>query len=300
MASVEDKKRIIENNITKLDKDISDTLEKRVFHIAEKFENSIIEETNEERISFDNSFIETNQKSYCIDENKKYISGVYSSIDLYDKLLMAEIYGKDNTPTLIKSSEESENSTVAYLKNPLTDIAYSSFSKVLHSARVSYEESFLSVCEAVYYNKVPYCILPIENYEDGRLTGFINMIRKYELKIVLTCNVESANGKITKFALLKRELTKIECKKGISDGEYLEIGFSFGEQSKLHTILLAANFFGFNLNKVDSLPVYYSEKEYYYDVVFSGNGELNKFLYWLDFEFPRYEILGLYTSIKTL
>jgi prephenate dehydratase len=126
------------------------------------------------------------------------------------------------------------------------------------------------------------------------------MIRKYELKIVLSCNVESANGKITKFALLKRDITKLTCPETSVVGEYLEIGFNFGEKAKLNEVLTAASYFGFELNKINSLPIYYSEKEYYFDVVFNGEGDLEKLIYWLELEIPRYEILGIYTEIKTI
>ena len=122
--------------------------------------------------------------------------------------------------------------------------------------------------------------------------------RKYGLKIVLTCNVESATGRITKFALLQRELSIRECPSGVSDGEYLEIGFNFGDDEKLTEVIASAKYFGFKLHKVDSLPIYYSEKEYYFDVVFKGKGELKKFLFWLELEVPGYEVIGVYTHIK--
>lgn len=302
MASVDEKNKKIDDNIGRLDEAVSNALEKRMYHIEEKMANTSIFQGKEERHSFEKVFGTKKRKYYCIDENKKYIESVQNSIALCDTLLYADIYGEKRKDVFSNSKNNNPAvSTVVYLRNPLTDIAYSNFSKVLKDARVSYEESFIAVCEAVYYNRVPYCILPIENYEDGRLSGFMNIIRKYELKIVMTCNVESASGKITKFALLKRELTRIEYGDILKDGFFLEIGFSFGEeQSRLHEVISAALFFGYKLNKIDSLPIYYSEKEYYFDVVFLGDGDLMKFLCWLDFEFPRYEVLGIYTQIKTM
>ena len=162
-----------------------------------------------------------------------------------------------------------------------------------------YESTFTDVCEEVYYSRTPYCILPIENSEDGRMSGFGGMIRKYELKIVMTCNVESASGRMTRFALLKRELSRLKCPPSHSEGEYLEIGLNFGEEQRLHEVLQAASFFGYTLNKIDSLPIYYSENEYYFDVVFKGSGQIKKFLFWLELEVPRYEIIGIYTHIKS-
>ena len=296
------KKQIIDGNIDKLDKDISKALEKRAAHIAEKAEllksNT---EFEEKRTAFLELFADK-KAVYCIDDNKQYVSSIQKSVQHFDRLMCIDAYSEENIRGIFSSKKDAEYGveTVVYLKNPLTDIAFSRFSKLLKDARVSYKESFADVCEEVYYNRSPFCILPLENYEDGRLSGFVNMIRKYELKIVLTCNVENANGKITKFALLKRELTKIACSDKAIEGVYLEIGFNFGEESRLQDVLTAASYFGYKLNKVDSLPIYYSEKEYYFDVVFSGEGNFEKFIHWLELEIPRYEILGVYTQLKTL
>lgn len=295
------KKQIIDGNVSKLDKIISDTLEKRAYHITEMAESVLNEPVSEGDYSANDAFAYKQKECYCIEENKQYVSAVQNGIRLFDRLMYVDKYCKKKDGGLFSNAANAfEKDTVVYLKNPLTDIAYSTFSMHLNDPRVSYRESFADVCEDVYYNKAPYCILPLENYEDGRLSSFFNMIRKYELKIVLSCNVESANGKITKFALLKRDITKLTCNETSRVGEYLEIGFNFGEKAKLNEVLTAASYFGFELNKINSLPIYYSEKEYYFDVVFNGEGDLEKLIYWLELEIPRYEILGIYTEIKTI
>lgn len=294
------KKQIIDGNVSKLDRVISDTLEKRAYHVTEMAE-SVIKSHNDGEYGIEKAFAYKQKKDSCIEENRQYVSSVQKNIRLFDRLMYVDKYCKKTSEEVASSSLNTfDKDTVVYLKNPLTDVAYRTFSKLLNDTRVLYRESFADVCEDVYYNKAPYCILPLENYEDGRLSGFFNMIRKYELKIILTCNVESANGKITKFALLKRDVFKITCPEKIVEGEYLEIGFNFGERSKLQEVLTAAAYFGFDLNKINSLPIYYTEKEYYFDAVFTGKGDIGKLIYWLDLEVPRYEILGIYTEIKPL
>ncbi len=301
MSSFEEKNQIIEENLKDNDVLIRDTLEKRVSHIADKAEMIIGSSREESRKLYEKEFAYKDSHVPCLNENKKYLSAVYECLNSFDKLNCIDaLY-----PQSEDEADEAENDatfntdTVSYLKNSLADIAFNNFSKLLKEPRVSYGETFADVCEDVYYSRNPYCILPIENSDDGRMTGFCNMIRKYGLKIVLTCNVESANGKTTRFALLKRDIAKIECKSGMSDGEYVEIGFNFGERIRLQEVLQAASFFGFWLHKVDSFPIYYSEKEYYFDVIFKGNGDLKKFLFWLELEIPRFEIIGIYTQIKT-
>ena len=301
MSSLTDKNDIINKNIKNLDKVISNTLEKRIAHVLEKAENMMSADSEEMRVIYEKENDCNGKERYCIEENSKYVSAVCQNISLCDRLYSIENMTPERSMEILseKKGDYFAADTVVYLKNPLTDIAYTNFSNILSDARVSYKESFSDVCEEVYYSRAPFCILPIENYEDGRLSGFINMIRKYELKIVLTTNVESSNGKITKFALLKRELTKLNCPDKYRHSEYVEIGLNFGNNPKLHKVLESALFFGYNLYKVDSFPVYYSENEYYFDAVFSGNGELEKFISWLELEVPRYEILGIYTHIES-
>lgn len=302
MASIEEKNLIIEKNLRENDRQINVFLEKRVAHISDLADLVIGSEEEDMRDTYLRSFAPWKKDGGCIDENKKYVASVQGALNLYDKLNCVDTFYPNEKPFFFDTDEESvfESDTVVYLKNPLADIAYNNFTKVLSDARVVYKESFSDVCEEVYYNRAPYCILPVDNSDDGRMTSFSNMIRKYELKIVLTCNVESANGKTTRFALLKRELAVIDCKGCHTEGKYLEIGLNFGEDQKLQDVLQAASFFGFELNKVDSLPIYYSEKEYYFDVVFKGSGELNRFLFWLELEVPRYEVIGIYSQIKTI
>ena len=300
MSSFEEKNQIIDENLKHNDILISNALEKRVSHIADKAEMIIGLSREESRKIYEKEFAVKGVRTHFISENKKYLSSVYECLNGFDKLnCIDSLY-----PETENEVEELENDTVfstdivSYLRNPLADIAFNNFSKLLKEPRVAYGESFSDVCEDVYYGRTPYCILPIENSDDGRMTGFCNMIRKYGLKIVLTCKVDSANGKSTGFALLKRDIAKIECKSGISDGEYVEFGFNFGEKIRLQEVLQAASFFGFSLHRVDSFPIYYSEKEYYFDVIFKGNGDLKKFLFWIELEIPRFEIIGLYTQIK--
>ncbi len=302
MSSIEEKNLIIDKNLKENERMLVNNLEKRIAHISEKAEMVMGGDMDEVRTVYENVFTVKSQINNCLPVNERYIFAVQSVISLFDKINCVENHCPNNVMKIfdVDSDVSFESDTIVYLKNPLADIAYNNFSKLLKDARVSYEESFDDVCEEVYYSRAPYCILPVENSEEGRLSGFGRLIRKYELKIILTCNVESANGKTTRFALLKRELAVVKCSSNIIEGEYLEIGFNFGESQRLHEVLQAANFFGYRLNKVDSLPIYYSEKEYYFDVVFKGKGELERFLFWLELEVPRYEIIGVYTHIKTL
>jgi prephenate dehydratase len=238
--------------------------------------------------------------SDVVDENKGYIKGMLDKVASFDRIKLAELLGKKMSGSLVLDNveEPSGNSKVIYLKNSLADIAYSAFSKVIDNARVVYAESFSEACEEVYYSRIPYCILPIENSDDGRMVSFANLIRKYDLKIIMTCNVTSAGEKVTKFALLKRELSILPCPDKMRGGEYLEIELNLGSKGSLHNVLESASMFGFRFCKMDSLPLQYSENEYYFNIVFEGRGNIDGFICWLEFEVQRYDIIGIYTQLK--
>ncbi len=304
MSSFEEKGRIVLENIKAKDAELLDTLEKRVAHFCERtslLADSLSDKSESDYTSLYERYADDQpDMSDVIDENKEYIKGIFNKVASYDRIKLAELLSKKGNKTLALESamEQDEIAKVVYLKNSLADIAYSVFSRVIKNARVVYAESFSEVCEEVYYSRVPYCILPLENSDDGRMAGFANLIRKYDLKIVMTCNVESAVEKVTKFALLKRELSVLECPKSTNDGDYLEMEIKLGTKCSLHDVLEAANLFGYKLCKIDSFPLQYSEKEYYFNVVFEGKGNVNGFICWLEFEVQRYDVIGIYTHLK--
>ncbi len=303
MSSFEEKDRIVLENIKAKDKELLYALEKRAAHFCEKtalLEKGVLYNGDGDNALLYGSFAEYEPDiSEAIDENREYVKGVFNKIISYDRIKSAEILSKkDGKFSVLEHNEENEDSKVVYLKNSLADIAYSTFSKVIKNARVVYAESFSEVCEQVYYSRIPYCILPLENSDDGRMASFANLIRKYDLKIVMTCNVESAVEKVTKFALLKREFSIFHCPDTMNDGDYLEIELNLGTNGSLHNVLEAANMFGYRLCKIDSFPLQYSEKEYYFNIVFEGKGNIEGFIYWLEYEVQRYDVIGIYTHLK--
>jgi len=96
---------------------------------------------------------------------------------------------------------------IAYQHSIYTDEAFFHFSRVLPTARAVYSDSFSGVCEQVFNGLCEYCILPLENTQDGKLVRFYNLIQKYELKIVLTCSVTTSDNRYsTTFGLCRRGL----------------------------------------------------------------------------------------------
>ena len=97
---------------------------------------------------------------------------------------------------------------IAYQHSIYADEAFLHFSRTMPAARAVYSDNFTGVCEQVFNGLCEYCILPLENTQDGKLVRFYSLIEKYELKIVLTCSVTTSDNRhSTVFGLCRRGLT---------------------------------------------------------------------------------------------
>ena len=115
-------------------------------------------------------------------------------------------------------SEEPNRSSfnrISYQRNRYTDEAYEQFAALLPEPRASYAHSFRSVCEDVYNGLCEYCILPLENSAEGRLTSFSRLIAEYEMKIAAVCDVRVGEDRVTRFALLRRTVTLLHAQEAL-------------------------------------------------------------------------------------
>lgn len=147
---------------------------------------------------------------------------------------------------------------VAYQQNIFTDEAYLHFSHWISRPRATYNNSFSGVCEQVYNGLCEYCILPLENSQDGKLLRFYGMIEKYELKIVLTCDVTASDKQqTTTFGLCARDLSFLSPL--LYGQERSETRFEFifrqnNDELTVGDILNAAQACSLRLIRADCLP----------------------------------------------
>lgn len=181
-------------------------------------------------------------------------------------------------------AEDDGGARVAYVKNAISDEAYRAFSGVLENASVTYLPSFSAACEEVYYGRVPYCILPYENSEEGVLSGFMRLMHKYELYPHYVCSCRGENG-TTGMALLGRfPCTKEE------NGLQMRVKVSFYslDGAMLADVLAVAGAMNLQLIKTDSVPVSWDEGRYGGVVTLSADKEsVIPFLIYLALEVPE-------------
>lgn len=203
------------------------------------------------------------------------------------------------SPVVFCASQEPElfpiqTDRIAYLKNAFADEAYNKFSRILPGAVVSYCDDFPGVCEEVAHGRARYGILPLENSADGPLKTFRNLMQKYDLKIVLLCNVPMGES-VTRFALLGRRIVDLDCGRHRA-ASFLEFRIALPQTAMLAHILRAAAYYGLQLLRSESAE---GAQGVEFDLLFSQEtADVAAFLCFLTLEYPQFNPVGLYTSLK--
>ncbi len=155
--------------------------------------------------------------SAAMDGNERLLAQLYSHLTTTEQIcfyrtLVDKIHDSATLAAhLLGRTEPIESfarGAIAYQHSIYADEAFLHFSRALPGARAVYSDNFTGVCEQVFNGLCEYCILPLENTQDGKLVRFYSLIEKYELKIVLTCNVTTSDNRhSTVFGLCRRGLT---------------------------------------------------------------------------------------------
>ena len=120
-------------------------------------------------------------------------------------------------------------------------------------------------------------------------------IEKYELSIVMTCEVDSDDGEnTTTFALVYKDRLYIE-----AEGEPLyECKINLDDLNMLADIADAAAYFGAELYSAESLPMAFSGRNNTIALIFGlKNANLGGFFAYLALEYPQTATVGIYTKL---
>lgn len=248
------------------------------------------------------------------DINKKSVKTVFSSLSLFERLLICEkisscyISGEQIDYNMFIEKEQAyvvprtSQDRIAYLKNSYNDTAYIHLSSMLESPRAAYFDSISAVCESVYNNTCEYCILPLETSSDGKLSSFYELIIKYGFKICAVYDLTSdENKKYTRYGLvskvsnLNRTLQKPKSKV-----KYLEFAFDGDTYPSPSDILLAAEHCNLKLRRIDTLSPASSRSQrspLICPVFRADHADLNTFLTFLAIDCKEYRHMGIYTQI---
>ena len=181
---------------------------------------------------------------------------------------------------------------VAFLRNRQASRAFERFAKELGGVSAVYEDNFQNACESVFSGHSTYAIIPIHSTTDGRLNSFYRQMEKYDLSIVMTCEIESDDGEnVTTFALVYRERIYMQ-----TEGDTLyECKITFDDLTALADIADAASYFGVTVESVEALPVLFSGRANAFAIVFGlKNADIGGFFCYLALEYPQTAALGVY------
>ena len=196
---------------------------------------------------------------------------------------------------------------IAYMPAAFADKAYLRLSAQVDSPRAAATASFVDACEEVRSGLCEYCILPLENSHSGKLTSFTRLILHYGLRIVGVCDLENgaAEGQITRFGLLRAAAGDVPAPLSLpTEGEPLYLEFVHTEDAiRLSDLLVAAEFCGLRLCRVDTLPSSDrgdgdEDTPSPIDCIFNTvGGDLPTFRRFLTLEASEGVILGVYSTI---
>lgn len=139
----------------------------------------------------------------------------------------------------------------AYPPNPVSNAAFQRFAERMPALRAQNQPSFSAACEEVYHGRCRYCILPLQNTQDGVLASFSHLIAKYELKILRVCDIAADDGEsVIRFALLRRGVVP-----HVPDEGFFEIGVVLPEQISIGAFLRAADALGARIEHLRTVPL---------------------------------------------
>ena len=148
----------------------------------------------------------------------------------------------------------------------------------------------------MYYGRAGYCILPYESSDEGSLSGFMRLIRKYELCPNMICSV-SGEHSVTRFVLLGRSqypsAFSVKCKR-----RYLKISIDSTNSGTVAALTGAAEVLGYTLCKTESIPVSWDDGRYAMSLTFDVTGkDVAPFLLYLELEIPECAERSVYSEV---
>ncbi len=183
---------------------------------------------------------------------------------------------------------------ISYQKNNYTDEAFGCFSQALGGARVSYVSEFSAVCENICNGVTEYGILPIESSEDGRLWNFARLIARFNLKIAATCDVRAGGDRVTRFALLRRNLLPPNSHADVP--RLFEGSCDISAYPSAQDLLEAARICGLETERADLKRSENGDKQMLHVTLSTDQGDLPAFLLYLSMEVPSFHIIGYYSN----
>ena len=308
-----DRDTVIDENIRDLDRRQKALYEKRFAHFRERlrFAGRIASEDEEtgaetgELLTLDR-YLQSKKTTVLsegtAEQGEAELSYLFKNSDRFDRFFFIKLLKEKYPVRFLSVSDEEETGTaapasVSYVRSRGADDAYAAFAARTPSLSAAYAEDFSAACEAVYYGKSRYCLLPLENSSDGRLTGFYNLIGRYELKIVSSADVTDPEGTIrSRFALCAKNFDPIDDR----DTLIYELYFPARSGEGLSDVLMAAEYYHLSVRRIDSIPAGAASEtdKNQVNLTLAGKAaDMETLLFYLETEYAEYTVVGAYCPV---
>ena len=219
------------------------------------------------------------------EEDKALISAFMAQI-LKDKM------GKEFLATfgVITSPKPS---TVSYVKNAYSDMAYRAFDLQLGGIYSEYADGFVSAAQSVYYENSSACILPITADDGSLMSGIAKLVEKYDLKKASLAGVATGGVQNTMFALFTHGIWQE------NGADTVEFTVKTSDSFNVVRIIGAGYLFGFC--KVSHNERVSSDSGELYDLFTMKGIGYDSFLslmVYLTVEFERFNLIGIYKEFE--
>ncbi len=134
------------------------------------------------------------------DRTRRFIFDISSSCQPAVSAFAAATLSGMTGRCVLPSFSPPESPLIAYFRNSYSDMAYRVFSGAFGDCRAVYFDDMQSVCEELYNDRCDFCILPLGDPSQGRLSGIDRLTEGYGLFLLLTCRAEGPGG-IMEFGL---------------------------------------------------------------------------------------------------
>lgn len=179
---------------------------------------------------------------------------------------------------------------VIYVESPLWQKAIRTLTSHLKSPEFMTGSDFRSLCESVSSSDCDYCALPLCSSKDGYYTGFLKLIKSYELKICRTVQITKPDSdEELSFALLSKNIES-------ADNAERAV-FSFTESDGVSLTALLSALCGCNCRPVSviSAPLEYNIEMFEHRVeIILGDLTPLALLFFLDSAVPGHTVHGIY------
>lgn len=183
---------------------------------------------------------------------------------------------------------------IACFSNRSSDEAYKIFAKALPRASQVICESIVALCEEVADGRCELCLLPIYSSSDGLMQNIYRHTLRYGLSPVMSTDLTSDGDIFVRYLLF----AATPCKRAHANSMTLTVVSQ--DVENIAFLPSALELYGATLEDMTSLGSSLYEGSPAFQFVFSvKNADLMKIHLFLQINFPRFEINGIYEKIPT-